>query len=134
MLKRIVVIGGGAALLSLGAATLAAPEPQDRPGIVSQPQVTIVNRGRGQAIPVSIQEWVSTDRPVPVQVMTPVALAPETMGQLRQPRNWQYRSVVVPAGQDPAPALGGVGGSGWEAVGFQVRPAGDVLVLLKHPL
>src|SRR6185295_12100951 len=98
MLKPFAIASSGCLVLSLCAATLAAPPQQDRPGIVLQPRVIVENRGRNEAIPVVVQEWATGERPVTVQIAgTPtMAVSPDSVVQARlvaQP--WAYRTIRV---------------------------------------
>ena len=127
MLKLFAFVVSGGLVISLGAATIAAPA-QDRPGIVLQPRVIVENRGRNQVIPVSVQEWVTGERPVTVQ------LSGEPIVQTRRViQAWAYRSVTVAPGQDMANALAAAGAEGWEATGSQSADASGLTLLLKRP-
>lgn len=128
MLKRLALALCGGAVLLLCAATLAAPAPQDRPGIVLQPRVIVENRGRNQVIPVSVQEWVTGERPVTVQVSGEPTVQARLVLQA-----WAYRTVTVPSGQDMASVLAAPGAEGWEATGIQSSSASGVMLLLKRP-
>jgi hypothetical protein len=118
-----------------GSAMLAAPGQQDRPGQISQAKVWVENRGRGEAVPVAIQD-VTTSAPIGVQVIgTPtVTIAPSTLLQARLVRQvWDYRTINVPSPQDAERLLSAAGADGWEATGAQVAtPTGNLLVL-KRP-
>jgi hypothetical protein len=129
MLKQIAFVTSAGLVLSLGAVSLAAPPQADRPGVVVQPKVTVVNRGRSEAIPVTVQGWDSGDRPVIVQIAgTPTVQA----RYVSQP--WGYRTVKVSPGQDMAAALATAGVDGWEAAGVQTSDASGIVLLLKKPL
>ena len=134
-MKVLAITMSGFLVLSLCAATLAAPQ-QDRPGIITQPRVIIENRGRNEAIPVTVQEWAVGDRPTNVQIVgTPtVALASTTVVQARLvPQTWAYRTVIVPRGQDAATAVATAGFEGWETTGLQFPDPAGVSLLLKRP-
>ena len=130
------VLGGGATALA-ATVMLAAPggQGQDRPGQIGQAKVWIENRGHAEAVPVILQD-VMTPTPIGVQVIgTPtVTIAPANVVQARLARQqWEYRTVTLQAGQDPAAALSGPGADGWETTGVQLTaPAGNVIVL-KRP-
>jgi hypothetical protein len=125
---------GGFALLA-GGAILAAPGQQDRPGQIGRNKVWVENRGRNEALPVAIQD-VMTSTPIGVQVIgTPtVAIAAASVVPARLVRQaWEYRTLNIAAGQDAAVALSTVGADGWEATGTQfTNPLGTALVL-KRP-
>jgi hypothetical protein len=133
-----VLLGG--VVLTAGGAMLAAPwqdrqDRQDRPGQITQAKVWVENRGRSEAIPVILQD-VTTPMPLGVQVIgTPtVAIAPASIVQARLVRQpWEYRTVIVPPGQDVASVLSNAGADGWETSGVQwPNPSGN-LIVLKRP-
>ena len=130
------VLGGGATALA-AAVMLAAPggQGQDRPGQVGQARVFVENHGRSDAVPVVLQD-VMTPTPIGVQVIgtSTVAIAPGSAVQARLARQqWEYRTVTLQSGQDPAAALSGPGADGWEATGVLLTaPTGNVVVL-KRP-
>jgi hypothetical protein len=124
------VLGGGVA-----AGVMLTAQGQDRPGAIGQARVFVENHGRSDAVPVVLQD-VMTPTPIGVQVIgTPtVAIAQASAVQARLVRQqWEYRTVTLLAGQDPAAALSGPGADGWEATGVQLTaPAGN-MVVLKRP-
>jgi len=128
MWKRLALASSGCLVLSLCAATLAAPAQTDRPGIVTQPKVTVENRGRNQAIPVSVQEWATGEKPLMVQVV-----GTQTVETCRLAQVWLYRTIRVPPGQDMAIALTAAGAEGWEVTGVQTPDATGTALLLKRP-
>ncbi len=133
-MKIFAFMLSGGLVLSLCVATLAAPVQQDRPGVVVQPRVKIENRGRNEAIPVSIQEWGASERPVNVQVVgTPTVLATGTVQARLVQQVWAYRTVKVPAGEDMANALAGPGADGWETTGVQISDQSGMTLLMKRP-
>lgn len=104
-------------VIALGTAAAALAAQDRQPGVVRQPRVTIENRGRTEAVPVSIQDW------------------PPAIIQARIVRQvWDYRTVRVPVGQDVATALRGLGAEGWEATGVASSDDSAITVLLKRPL
>jgi hypothetical protein len=97
-----------------GAAMLAAPE-QNRPGDTTPARVWVENRAPNEAIPVTVQ----TMTPMRVQIAgtATVAVDPASTVPTRAVRQaWEYRTVTVAAGQDPASALATAGNDGWEVV------------------
>jgi hypothetical protein len=110
--------------LTAGAVMLAAGGQQSRPGEIGENHVVIDNRP-DQAIPVLVQRSL--------QVSGTVTIDPAKAVGIRAVRqSWEYRTITVGPGKDPAGFLGGAGLDGWEAVGFQSGPGG-VSVLLKRP-
>jgi hypothetical protein len=120
--------------VTAGGAMLAAPagQGQDRPGQIGQAKVFVENRGKNDAVPVVIQD-VMTSTPLGVQVIGTPTVAVSTVVQARLIRQaWDYRTVRVASGQDVMSALSAAGADGWEATGLTPDPAG-VTVLLKRP-
>jgi len=132
----MVALGGG---VLTGGAGLAAPgqlpPAGDRPGQISQARVWVENRGRNEAIPVSIQD-APMSPPLSVQVVgTPtVTLAPSSVVQARLVRQqWEYRTIAIPSSpEDTARALSAAGADGWETTGIVLsNQAGSPLVLRR---
>ena len=124
-MKRVIVSLAGGLILGFGAAMLAAP--QDRPGIVTQPNVKIDNRGAAEAIPISVQDWGTPTRPLPVAVSGLVEVNARPIQQ-----RWEYTAISMEPNQELANALAGAGAAGWEAVGFATN-TNRATVLFKRP-
>lgn len=108
---------------------------QPRPGEPTQARVWVQNRQMDERIPVSLRE-VGQDVVVRTQVASvpPITLAAGTVVPTRlAPQVWEYRSVVIPTGADPAAALRAAGTEGWETTGVVLPAAGGSNVLLKRP-
>ncbi len=106
---------------------------QNKPGDMTQARVWIENRQPTDAIPVVVE---TSAVPMRVQIAgTPtVGLDPATTIAARAVRQaWDYRTIAVPTGQDPASLLLTAGNDGWEVAG--VLPPGQtgVTLLLKRP-
>lgn len=120
--------------LTAGATTIAAPA-QERPGQMTQARVWVENRGRNEAVPITLQE-VATPTPISVQLsgVPTVAIAAASTVHARFVRQaWEYRAVNVAAGQDAATLLSGPGADGWEATGVQSPSQSGMTLLLKRP-
>jgi hypothetical protein len=105
------------------------------PGQPTRANVWIQNRGDVEAVPVSIERMAS-EAPLRVEVMgePTVTMDPRSVLQVRAARQaWGYRAITVPAGQDAAVALNGVGADGWETTGVALPSAGGTVILLKRP-
>jgi hypothetical protein len=131
---RAMAIGFiGALALALTAGTvMPAARGQSRPGEVGESHVLVDNRAPEQAIPVVVQRNLD---PLRVQVTGThtVTIDPMSVVAARAARQpWEYRTITVAAGQDPAGSLAGAGAEGWEAVGLQTGQGGAI-VLLKRP-
>ena len=111
--QRIASIAGLCVVLTAGAAMLTARGQYSRPGEIGENHVVVDNR----VLPVTGTVTIDPAKPVGVR-------------PVRQP--WDYRTITVGPGKDPAGLLAGAGLDGWEAVGFQSGPGG-VSVLLKRP-
>jgi hypothetical protein len=124
-----------AVLIVAGTCVLAAPgQPTPQPGQMTQPRVFIQNRGRGEAVPISIQES-ALDAPLRVRVVNlqdPKVNDEAIHARLVQ-QSWDYHTVAVKDGQDPVAALIGPGAAGWEATGIAFVKADGVTLLLKRP-
>jgi hypothetical protein len=134
--RTLVYFLSCAAIAIASAAAVAAPG-QDRPGQPTQARVFIENRANsGQAIPVSL-ERESLDAPIRVQVTGSPAVT--IGGSIALPtravrQNWEYQTVTVPAGQDPAAVLAPLGRDAWEATAQLATGDGSTRLLLKRPL
>ena len=131
-MRSTIAVALGAAVLA-GAGILAATQP--RPGEPTQARVWVENRQMDERIPVSIRE-VGQDVVVRTQIASvpPITLAAGTIVSAHlTPQVWEYRSVLVPTGGDPAAALRAAGTEGWETTGVILPAVGGSNVLLKRP-
>jgi len=114
------VLGGGVAVVATGV-MLAAPgaQGQDRPGQIGQAKVWIENRGRAEAVPIILEE-VAASSPINVQAR-------------RARQQWEYRTLTLQPGPDPAVALSALGADGWETTGVQLAALPPNVVVLKRP-
>jgi hypothetical protein len=126
------------ALTAAASALLAAPRQTRQPGQMTQARVWIENRGRGEALPISLQE-APLDAPLRVRVMNGLTGAqaegnePLNVRIVRQPQVWQYLSVTVKPDENIVRALTPHGGAGWETTGVALTAAdGTTTVLLKR--
>ena len=125
----------GGVMLPAAGAMLAAPGQQERPGQIGRNTVWVDNHGRNEAVPVAIQDVV-TSSPIGVQVIgTPtVAITAGSVVQARLVRQvWEYRTINIATGQDPAPMLSTAGSDGWEAAGLQLTTPLGIALVLKRP-
>jgi hypothetical protein len=116
MTKMLSLVFVSAALLS---------GDQSYPGQPTQGKVWIQNRGRDEAMPVTLLDAASDAR-VKVQVVgtTAVQLAPQP---------WSYMRLVVSKGQDEIVALNKAGVDGWETTGLESRDERATTYILKRP-
>jgi hypothetical protein len=131
MRSTIAVALAGA--LGAGAGILGGVQP--RPGEPTQARVWIENRQMDERIPVSVRE-IGQDVVVRTQVASvpPITLAAGAVVATRfTPQVWEYRSVLVPTGGDPAAALRAAGAEGWETTGVILAAVGGSNVVLKRP-
>jgi len=131
-MKTTIAVAVGGALWA-GAGRLGAMQP--RPGEPTQAHVWVENRQMHERIPVSVRE-IGQDVVVRTQVASvpPITLAAGTIVPARfTPQVWEYRSVLVPTGGDPAAALRAAGAEGWETTGVMLPATGGSNVLLKRP-
>ena len=130
MTRSIVVCCvAGAAALAGASITFAA---QNQPGLPTLAQVHIINRDRGDAVPVKVQN-TGDSLPVVLAGEPTVALSRNAQVATRSARQvWEYRRIVVPLEDDATPALAAAGLEGWEAIG--AMPSGKNAVwTLKRP-
>jgi hypothetical protein len=117
-----------------GTSILAAPEQTAQPGQMTQARVWIQNRGRAEAVPISLQES-TLETPLRVRVvnMQSPQVSDEAIHARLVQQSWDYHTITVKDGQDPVVALIGPGVAGWETTGIAfVKPDG-VTLLLKKP-
>jgi hypothetical protein len=122
------------ALLVAGTSILAAPEQTGTPGQMTQARVHIENRGRAEAVPISLQE-ASLDTPLRVRVVNVQSpqVSDEAIHARLVQQSWDYHTIVVKDGHDPVAALIGPGVAGWETTGVSFVKADGVMLLLKRP-
>lgn len=128
-----LVVSGCAALAVVS--VMIAASGQTRPGEPTKAQVWIQNRGIDEAVPVRIED-VGMKVPLPVTVLSlpPMTMVTTAIVQTRSVRQeWEYRSISVAPGQDPAALLTAAGLEGWETTGVQFATPNRVVVLLKRP-
>jgi hypothetical protein len=120
------VIAGASAMLAAGA--------QDRPGIPTKARVWVENRTPEEAVPVTVVSGAAgTPWRVDVVNVPTVALSATSVVASRSVRQaWEYRSLIVAAGVDPAVPLAPLGQDGWEATGIQLAAQGGALILLRR--
>jgi hypothetical protein len=136
---QLVVLASTVALAAGRSAMLAAPaqttQTTQQPGQMTEARVTIQNRGRGEAVPISLQD-VSLETPLRVRVINgqtaPGTDEPVSVRIVRSPRVWQYQTVAVKAEENIATVLATPGAAGWETTGIAFTNAGVTSVLLKR--
>jgi hypothetical protein len=131
-MRSTIGVALGTALWA-GAGIFATMQP--RPGEPTQARVWVENRQMHERIPVSLVE-VGQDVVVRTQIASvpPITLAAGTVVPARlTPQVWEYRTVVVPTGGDPAAALRAAGAEGWETTGVILPAVGGSNLLLKRP-
>jgi hypothetical protein len=138
MRTQLVVAACTMALAAGRSAMLAAPQTTQTtqtPGQMTEARVTVQNRGRGEAVPISLQD-VSLETPLRVRVINgqtaPGTDEPVSVRIVRSPVVWQYQTVAVKADDNLANALAAPGADGWETTGITYTNAGVTSVLLKR--
>jgi hypothetical protein len=135
-------LGVACAIFVVSSAILASPEQTQPPGQVTQTpgqmtqaRVWIENRGKGEALPVTLED-ATLDAPLRVRVMNAQGTSgtddPVNVRIVRQPRVWQYQTVIVRPDQNLATALSEAGAAGWETTGIASANAGGTTILLKR--
>jgi hypothetical protein len=64
--------------------------------------------------------------------VNPLADDPVNVRIARQPRVWQYQTVIVKADENLATALSAPGAAGWETTGIAFSNAAATTILLKR--
>jgi hypothetical protein len=138
MQRSMYALGGAIAAVAVAAAVVVAqvpaqvPAPPERPGIPSAARMYVLNHGRTEAVPISV-ESVSDPLPVVVTNIPPVTLMPTTVVSTKTIRQrWEYRRLAVPAGANLEAVLNAAGDEGWEVVG-PVGPGAAQAWLMKRP-
>lgn len=129
----IVVVGTLLIVCAMRAVTAQDVTPY--PGLPTQGKVWIQNRGEAEAIPVTLQGGPATE---PLRVLVvgtpPVTIGGANLLPVRHSRQqWEYRSIPVPRGEDPALLLNSAGADGWEAVGLTVEGQDRTTMVMKRP-
>jgi hypothetical protein len=109
------------AFVTLGSDAAQPPAQErwatERPGQPTRAAVHIENRGPAEAMPVIVHDIVHA-----------------TPFRVRHSRQlWEYRTVTLAPGDDPAKILAPFGLEGWEATGLQVTDGTRTRVVLKRP-
>ena len=137
MKTTFIIVLSIAACVICGAAIFAAPgQTVARPGEMVPARMWIENRGRGEAIPVTLEGFGELPKPLRVEVagVPTVTLTPSTVVDTKTAfQRWDHQAITIPAGQVVEVALRAAGNDGWEAVSAQVLPNGATFVLLKRP-
>ena len=111
-MKRNLWVGFAVVSTVLAAgAVMVAQQPKDevRPGFASQAKILVINHGTKEAIPVAIDASSELLR-VQVAGTAAVQIAGTPNVQARHARQmWEYRQLVLPAGQDPTASLNAAG-------------------------
>lgn len=126
-------------VLLVGGVAIAASSAQDttaQPGQPTRARVWIQNQGKAEAVPVTLQN-VATDVPsLRVQLSgTPtVAIASGSPVPSRAVRQrWEYRSLDIGPGEDPALVLNTAGEDGWDTTGLTFASQAGTTIVLKRP-
>jgi hypothetical protein len=137
-MKRSVLVSVAVVLTVLaGGAVMVAQQSKDdptlHPGIASIGRILIINKGPKETIPVTIDAASDVMR-VQVAGTAAVQIAGTPNVQARTMRQmWEYRQLVLPAGQDPTASLNAAGLDGWEATGIALAAQDATRIILKRP-
>lgn len=115
----------GVILAAAGIAVVVHGQATTRPGEPTQAHVRIDNRSAAEAIPVVVE---STTAPLVVRIDSSSILQ-TTAGR----QAWEYRTIPLASGAEPARALAQLGAEGWEAVGVVLSNQAGATILLKRP-
>ena len=121
------------AVVAVVAHVSAGQEVTAAPGQMTRARVWVENRSRSEAIPIVVQNVARDALPLRVQLVGATDPNDTTLTTRAARQRWEYRSVRVPVGSDPAVMLTGSGVEGWEAAGLTTASDGATVVLLKRP-
>jgi len=132
----VLVVGGTAILAAPGQTqqlgrTQPGAQTTQQPGQMTEAHVWIQNRGKAEAVPISLQE-ATLDAPLRVRVVN----APGADDALRArlvPQTWDYNAITLKDNEDPVKALLAPGLAGWETTGIAFTRPGSAVLLLKRP-
>jgi hypothetical protein len=125
---------GASAMLAAPGQTQQPGQVTQQPGQMTQARVWIQNRGRGEAMPVTLHES-ALDAPLRVRVMNAQTSGnddPANVRIVRQPRVWLYQTVTVKPDENLATALSEAGVAGWETTGIALTSPDGTTILLKR--
>jgi hypothetical protein len=121
-------------LIVAGTSILAAPEPAQQPGQITQARVWVQNRGRAETIPVDVRE-INLDAPMKVQVISGdpnfARTNPVQVTEIR--KGWEYETITLQSPDDVVKVLTPKGVIGWETTGIAFVNPGGTTLLLKRP-
>jgi hypothetical protein len=126
------------ALVAYKSAMLAAPAQTTRyPGQMTEARVWIQNRpDRDEAVPVRLERVGRDLEPLRVLITNgdpQPQRAPTLPALVRMaPQTWDYKTVYIGEGLDPAPALAKEGANGWEFAGVTWRVTNLTAWLMKR--
>lgn len=130
-LVTVVLAAGALAASSVLTARQQAPAP-NVPGMPTLARVLVIN-DQTSALPVVIQPGGDV-QPVTIVGTPSVTFEPDSAVWTRtQRQGWEYRTMPVKSGQDPASELNAAGVDGWEAVGVVAGAGGTAQLVLKRP-
>ena len=135
----VLIVGGTAILAAPGhtqqlGQTQPGAQTTQQPGQMTEAHVWIQNRGRNEAIPISLQE-ATLDTPLRVRVVnTPgVPGVDDALRARLVQQTWDYNAVTLKDNEDPVKALLAPGLAGWETTGIAFTRPGSAVLLLKRP-
>jgi hypothetical protein len=127
--RPVFVLLVGVCLLAVTAAGVGA-----RQTVGSRTSVLVANKGRAEAVPVSVQ-----DEAVGVRVVGPplrIAIAqteqPVLVSVVPGRSQWEYTEIKFAVGESPVPALTAAAAQGWEATGITYVVSGRNAVLVRR--
>jgi hypothetical protein len=127
MKRKVWVLVAVVSTVMAAGAVMVAQQPKDevRPGFASQAKILVINHGTKEAIPVAIDASSELLR-VQVAGTAAVQIAGTPNVQARHARQmWEYRQLVLPAGQDPTASLNAALGSDGDRARDRGRDTGD---------
>ena len=127
-------------VLLVGGVAIVASSTQDstpQPGQPTRARVWIQNQGKAEAVPVIVQNVATDLSPLTVQLSgaPTVKIDAGSPVQFRVVRQrWEYRSLNIGPGEDPAIVLSTAGEDGWKHRPHPARPSRTgTTIVLKRP-
>jgi hypothetical protein len=131
------MLAGGVtlAVVVLATSVLSGRQPAQVVNVPGMPTIarTLVVNGAGEPVPVVLAASGQVQPVTLVETPAVVLAAGSAVVSRAGRQGWEYRSVTVRDGEDPAAALGAAGLEGWEAVGVTGGTGNSSRVLLKRP-
>jgi hypothetical protein len=123
--RSVMAVLIGACLLVAAAVALGARQTAPAP---ARTLVQVGNKGRAEAVPVSVQEVVGA----PLKVAIAQADQPIPVTVIPARPQWEYSEIKYTTGESPVSALQAAAAQGWEVTGITYVVSGRNAVLVRR--